>query len=1818
MKRLFLVLLASLVCGLAAAAAIGEVMPAYQSAFQIGSRSVNSMDITFTLPEFEVRQETAGGQIYHRISLSEAASLMQSGMPELPMISTTIAIPHQGGVSIEVLGAQHSILPQYNAYPLQQGNELESPKAFIKNQDFYSSTGTYPSQQIEYSDPMILRDFRIVQIQINPFSYNASTQELTAYTNIQLRVNYTSGPGINELPAPVQQVSASFDKIYSSLILNYGDYRNLVLANTPPRYLIIYGNNTDANFLTALDNFVLWKRQKGADVDVANTTAAQAGSSTSSIQTYIRNRYNNPATRPDHVILIGDTTGSYTIPAFLNNSGGSDYPYTHMNTGDILGDIFVGRISAENLSQLLVMLNKIYVYERDINVDTATWLNRMLLVGDWDPSGISTMYISKYIKELALDENPDYTFTEIYSGAPAPSAMNVAINQGIGFFSFRGYIGMSGWAPPSESAFFNGYMLPHAVIITCSTNNYWNGTGHAELFTRFGTTAAPKGAVTAIGMSTSSTHTTFNNVLHGAIFDGIFTHGMRTMGEATLHGKIYMNSIFGVSSPANVEKFTHWCNLMGDPTMEVFTGIPNTFSISTDTFIPVGLSLLDVAVLDNNGMPVEGASVVLSTGATILSRGYTDIEGNVVMVMPGNLTAGNAILTISRHNFKPLQTPIDIVEIATLVPDAIIIDDDNIGASSGNSNGLVTAGETVELFFGLKNTGTDTISGITGTVTTTNSHATILQGNISYPQIQGGLTANNLSPIVIQIDPATPQGTLLRLHLNLTDGIGTEFDVSEFIPVEAAHAVYISLQVADGANLKLDPDETAPLNVTIKNIGAVPVQDVYARLYTDNDLISITDNTAYFGELPVNTEVSTSTDNFIVWQRPQTLPGMVMPLTLKLYNASGFEQYVPFTLTVGTVTQSDPLGPDTYGYVIYDVTDNTYPDAPVYDWVEIAPQAGGFGTAVPISDSYASNDEGDQVGANSLGVVNLPFPFQFYGRLYDQITVCSNGFLAMGVTENAEFRNFRLPGAMGPSPMIAPFWDDLATHPTGGIYTYFDRNNHSFIIEWYNMRNGKNGTSVETFQVILYDQATYNTSLGDGPIKFQYHTFNNVDSQSGANHGNYSTIGIKDHTGARGLEYTFNNQYPTAAAPLSNGKALYITNVPIYHEAANLIITETYLVDANNVVEPGETVEMGVQIQNTGNLDTNDVTALLSTQDQYVTIINGSSPYYPVLAGENAINLTPFTFTVANDCPSGRVIIFNLQITSGETVWERQFSIRVNSSELQYHSYMISDYDANFNGIIDENEQVKLIVNLKNNSEVKSKHVSAALTSTVPNLVISNPVVTSDGIGANEIQQFVFDLDFTGVSGAGTYLPVSFTATPQSGQQVVANLDIPFNLPNIVHEFELNNGGFASETGWVWGSTSLVTPFSGTKVWATNLVGQYPNLVQYHLYTPKYTLAQNSSMSFKHYYGIEPLYDGANIAISTNGGNTWTIITPAGGYNTTNINGLAGESGWSGSTTTWQTASFDLAAYAEQEVMFRFRLGTDGGNTGLGWFIDNFELTGVNLKTGFLRGVVYSSADVNPALSTVLSNLRYATNPDSNGSFRLYLPNGTHSATAYLNDHTSSTLNNIQINTNNPVVNTEFTLIDLPAPSSVNFVVDNDTGLLNIMWLEPNDPVLPVSAYRVYRKFAAGPYEMVQQSMATSYSEVFEIQGSYKYYISVLYLNSEGKPSQTLNISFPYTSTPEGATPGLVTKLKQNFPNPFNPTTTIAFSLAQPGRAQVSVYNMKGQMVKRLVDRDFSSGIHSLVWDGRDDKGKSVPSGIYLYRMITPAYSETRKMMLMK
>jgi len=88
--------------------------------------------------------------------------------------------------------------------------------------------------------------------------------------------------------------------------------------------------------------------------------------------------------------------------------------------------------------------------------------------------------------------------------------------------------------------------------------------------------------------------------------------------------------------------------------------------------------------------------------------------------------------------------------------------------------------------------------------------------------------------------------------------------------------------------------------------------------------------------------------------------------------------------------------------------------------------------------------------------------------------------------------------------------------------------------------------------------------------------------------------------------------------------------------------------------------------------------------------------------------------------------------------------------------------------------------------------------------------------------------------------------------------------------------------------------------------------------------------------------------------------------------------------------------------------------------------------------------------------------------------------------------------------------------------------------------------------------------------------------------------------------------------LGQNYPNPFNPSTAIQFSLAKGDHVKLNVYNLLGQQVKTLIDLDYPAGNHTVTWDGTDDNGARVASGIYLYRLESGGETFARKMTLLK
>jgi flagellar hook assembly protein FlgD len=88
--------------------------------------------------------------------------------------------------------------------------------------------------------------------------------------------------------------------------------------------------------------------------------------------------------------------------------------------------------------------------------------------------------------------------------------------------------------------------------------------------------------------------------------------------------------------------------------------------------------------------------------------------------------------------------------------------------------------------------------------------------------------------------------------------------------------------------------------------------------------------------------------------------------------------------------------------------------------------------------------------------------------------------------------------------------------------------------------------------------------------------------------------------------------------------------------------------------------------------------------------------------------------------------------------------------------------------------------------------------------------------------------------------------------------------------------------------------------------------------------------------------------------------------------------------------------------------------------------------------------------------------------------------------------------------------------------------------------------------------------------------------------------------------------------LFQNYPNPFNPTTTIEFALPEANSIILNIYNINGQLVRRLVSGSMDAGIHNIMWDGLSNNGVHVTSGVYIYSLQAGSFIQFQKMLLMK
>ncbi|MFO7895790.1 MAG: C25 family cysteine peptidase [Candidatus Cloacimonadales bacterium] len=1010
--------------------------------------------------------------------------------PQDITVETVLAIPATA-VEVEIISSNYAI---FDADDNFIGNETERNQASVK-----------------ITDSFVMRELYAHTVELNLQPERAEGRAVL--TSLEFSVNPTKRV---EIP---QKVSPAFLPVYRSVTGNFAESYLYMTEIAPTRMLII----AKENLFNTMQTFIDWKQASAIETDIFSIT--EAGGSSENIRAFIADRYNNLETRPDYLLLVGDVNGSFELPSFYISDANNvtDLPFTMIEGDDYFPEILAGRFSIDSEMELMTIINKVIFYEKTPYMEDSSWLESATLVAgnysDSPPMPTTPVNTSKWLEEK-LDYYGYANVDEFYYPPLYPGSTDIinSINSGVNLITYRGWGNANGWHYPEFKRqhideLNNGYMLPVVTSFVCNTGDFANQAvdpSFGEKFVRAGTPSIPKGAVIFVGPSDLHTNTRYNNSLFSGFYHGFLDEDNFIFSTALLRSKYELYDNFprerAVGQEEAVEFYFHVYNILGDPSLMMRSRVPNALVAEFVSEINTGTNYLDIVAAE-----ADGALVSAVKDGEIIARGT--MENGAITLYFEPQEPGQIEVTLTKPNHIPY---IQTVEVSSHSVD--------LGISSVQSSEVI-AGAEVTIDLELTNFGSETASAVAADLISNNEMVTIESGTADFGDIAANASAN--ASFVVTIAPESPNGESLAFSLEISDG-----SIAKFALLNNSILFEITeLEIPeDGV---LDPGDDLIVNLTVKNIGSIDVENLTAIPSEMSDAILVSDTVLEFGDLLVG---ETATAELGISVAADAFVGRLVSINLDFVDAEEQTTSAIYTTQIGTVQSSDPTGPDNYGYYAYDNTDVGYEEAPEYEWHVVDPEDGGNGTIIPLADDQTE-------------VVDLPFTFQYYGEAHDLISVSSNGWLAFDETDVDDFTNWNIPAALGPYAMVAPYWDDLIGIPFddgSGMhyhirlgYDYFPEEG-KFVIQWNGAVNRHNDSSIEKFEVVLYDPAMHQTATGDGIIQFNYHTVDNPDEDD-----NYSTVGIENGHQTDGICYSYSDFYAASAVPLSAGLAIkFTTNSP--------------------------------------------------------------------------------------------------------------------------------------------------------------------------------------------------------------------------------------------------------------------------------------------------------------------------------------------------------------------------------------------------------------------------------------------------------------------------------------------------------------------------------------------------------------------------------------------------------------------------------------------------------------------------------------------------
>lgn len=501
-------------------------------------------------------------------------------------------------------------------------------------------------------------------------------------------------------------------------------------------------------------------------------------------------------------------------------------------------------------------------------------------------------------------------------------------------------------------------------------------------------------------------------------------------------------------------------------------------------------------------------------------------------------------------------------------------------------------------------------------------------------------------------------------------------------------------------------------------------------------------------------------------------------------------------------------------------------------------------------------------------------------------------------------------------------------------------------------------------------------------------------------------------------------------------------------------------------------------------------------------------------------------------------------------------------------------------------------------------------------------------------------------------------------RQESADFNLTGSFPNVVHFFNENDGFaqgdpvdgyyelYTTDDGganWVrvptenipapltgeWGIVGYYEAI-GDNIWWGTQMGRvfYSNDKGLNWEVSQTPIATYTDVTFKDELNGLAQDKGASstgtIAETSDGGVTWQAVAHTGQCFTNDLDYVPGTANTY--VSTGAATGFSGASYShdgghnwiefDQTTGIQF-LATSWIDNTTGWagcFNDqaNPSLLGVYVYTGDLipqpmgtiEGVVtdldtgnlLANADITLGTSTTTTN--------GNGEYGMLVDIGTFDFSCELLGFDSYTEEDILIEDGITVTIDVALQNQYIPPTDLDCSVNGSNVL--IIWSAP-ETAANVTNYNIYRD---GDLLDTVSGSTTLTIDANVPSGTYTYNVSAIYYDVY---ESDLTDDFVVEVVAAGdVLPVNGTILHGNVPNPFNPTTAISFTLENSGHVTLEIFNVKGEKVRTLVNTDLEATLHSVIWNGQDDLGRTSASGVYFYKMKTGSFTSTKKMVLMK